>query len=167
LPEGWVIYTKDHPSQWAPRGVNFSSVRYEGYYKRIAKIPKVCVIPIETDTYLLIDRSQMVVSVTGTAVWEALFRGRPGLIFGYPWYQNCPLILRAQDVESCRNAIDLVLRGFKPNKQRVINFLKSLEEATVHGYFDFGYGKNISKINDRESADNFKNIILNEINTVN
>ena len=74
IPAGWVIYVKEHPTQWLFTGLNFTNSRYQGYYKKIAKIKNVALIPIEVDTYTLISRSQAVASVTGTAVWEAALK---------------------------------------------------------------------------------------------
>jgi len=162
LPEDWVVFVKEHPVQWFHFGVNFTSSKYRNYYKKIAEIPNVNVVPIETDTYQLINKSQAVATITGTAIWEAFFREKPAMFFGYPWYQDCPCIFRVNDIESCRLALTQIIQGYKPSKQEVINFLKSLEEATVQGYFE-EYGKRGSKLSLKESTQNFVRIILEEI----
>ena len=46
LPRGWRVLVKEHPSQWLLRGgINYTSVRYPGYYRHLAKIANVVVLP--------------------------------------------------------------------------------------------------------------------------
>src|SRR3989338_4564841 len=129
LHEGWLIYVKEHPTQFLMRGINYSSSRFEGYYERIARIKNVYLVPAETNSYELINKSKLVASVTGTAVWEAALRLKPAMIFGHPWYQNFPFLFRVNSVESCKESFAKILKGFSISPQAGINFLKSLEEA--------------------------------------
>ena len=80
LPPGLHLYVKEHPSiftgdcQW--------DERLPFWYRRIAQIPGVRLLPIETDPYPLIDRSDCVATVAGTIGGEALIRGKPVVAFG-------------------------------------------------------------------------------------
>lgn len=138
LPDNWVVYVKEHPGQWheAAEGLNYSSSRYVGYYKRIAAIKNVYLIPVQTDTYKLIDKSRAVVVTAGTAGWEAILRSKPAIIFGYPWYKDCPCLFRVDDVKSCKNALKKIKDGFKVEQQEVINYLYSFDRSTTYGYSD-------------------------------
>src|SRR3990167_10389371 len=95
LPEGWTLVIKEHPSQWWLRGkTRYSSARYRGYYQRLAKIPRVRLVPIRASSFELTKRSKTVATITGTAGWEALARGKMPLVFGYPWYRDCGGVFR-------------------------------------------------------------------------
>lgn len=134
LPKGWELYVKEHPSQWWLRTkTRYSSARYPGYYERIASIPKTRVIPIETDSHMLINHARAVATVTGTAGWEAALRGKRSLVFGYPWYLPCPLITRVRSVKDCRAALQTANETQDIN-QETLRFLKSLEEASLPAY---------------------------------
>ena len=135
LPSGWELYVKEHPSQWWLRGkAKFSSARYSGYYRRIAAIPHVRLIPTHTDSHTLIERSQTVATITGTAGWEALFRLKKPLIFGYPWYLAAPQLRRVRSVEDCRKAFAEIQREPHTKPEALLTLLKSLEESSILAY---------------------------------
>jgi len=166
LPLGWIIYVKEHPIQWIRRGVCFTWYRYQGYYKKIDKLKNVQVIPVKTDTYALINKSQAVVTVTGTPAWEAILRGKPAIIFGYSWYRDCSEIFKVEDVKSCRKALKKIANGFIVNQQQIINYLKSFDNATIHGWVDPIYEK-MSKLTKQESLNNIIQKILLEMEKIN
>lgn len=163
LPKNWVIYVKEHPSQWWLRGgIIYSSSRYPGYYQRLAQIKNTYLIPIETNTYTLINRSQAVAVATGTAGWEAILRSKPALVFGYPWYRDCPSIFRIRNAETYKVALKKITDGYQIDQQEIINYLKSFDEATFHGYIESFIEKN-SQLNKQESMNNITQTILAEI----
>ncbi|OGZ33185.1 MAG: hypothetical protein A2V69_01505 [Candidatus Portnoybacteria bacterium RBG_13_40_8] len=162
LPPGWIIYVKEHPIQWIRRGIRFFYYRYQGYYKKIAELKNVQVIPVEINTYTLINKSQAVATVTGTAAWEAILRSKPSLVFGYPWYRDCSEIFKVKDVESCKNAFKKIASGFVVNQQKIINYLKCFDNATIHGYICPDLEKT-SKLTKQESLNNILQGILLEI----
>jgi len=162
LPPNWIIYVKEHPVQWLHRGFNFSCARYQGYYKKIAKIKNVKLIPIETDTYVLIKKSQIVATVTGIAAWESVLRLKPAIIFGYAWFRDCHGIFKVNDVESCKKTIKEITNGFAISKQQIINYLKCLDDATIHAYFDPDLKDN-SKLTEKENMNNIIQKIIFEI----
>ena len=135
LPKDWIIYAKEHPLQWARIGINYSSSRYRGYYERIAKIQNVQLIPVNTNSYVLMEKAQAVVTVAGSPGWEAILHSKPAIVFGYPWYKDCPGIFKVNDVASCSTALAKIAGDFRVEQRHVINYLKSLDNATIHGYF--------------------------------
>ena len=163
LPDGWIAYVTEHPVQWWRRGINYTPYRPRGFYKKIANLGNVVLVPIETNNYELTDHAQAVVTVTGTPGWEAVVKGKPAVIFGYPWYMDCPSVLRASDVESCRAALRKVASGeFQISQQDVINYLKSLDDASYHIYIDDPEEK-ISQYAKQERSNNMIQAILAEL----
>lgn len=163
LPEDWIIYVKEHPSQWIFKSkANYSSCRYRGYYEKIARLKNVFLIPINTDTYSLINKSRAVATVTGTAGWEALLRLKPTIIFGHPWYQDCPCLFKVNDVESCKEAFKKIADNFRIEEQKVINYLKSFDEATIHGYFEEIDAPD-SELTKEENRHSLRQVILAEL----
>ena len=162
LPEGWEVYVKEHPVEWDVRGLNYTAYRYPGYYKRIATVKNVKIVPIDTNTFSLVRESKAVASVTGTPVWEAIVRLKPGIIFGHPWYQNCPSIFRVDSVDSARMAFEKITNGYRVESWRVINFLKCLEESAIKYYFDSAE-KVKPHLSLKESAECSMKAILEEI----
>lgn len=136
LPEGWMIYVKEHPYQWLPRGLTYFSYRYAGYYKKIAALKNVKLIPVETDSFELIRNCVAVANVTGSSAIEAVFRLKPALIFGYEWYQNCPGIFQVNGPEDCCRALEQIKNGAAPTEAQLINYLVLLDRCTLLGVID-------------------------------
>jgi hypothetical protein len=80
LPDDTRLYVKEHPAiftadcHWKER--------LAFWYRLIAQVRKVQLVPIESDPYELIDRSFCVATIAGTIAGEALIRGKPVVIFG-------------------------------------------------------------------------------------
>lgn len=135
LPEGWELYIKEHPSQWRLRGkLRYSSARYRGYYGRIAGIKGVRLVPIETDSFSLTEKAQAVAVITGTVGWEALLSGKRPLVFGRPWFRDCPGVFLVDSVESCTEAIAEIEGGATAAEDGVLRFLKAIEEVSIRAY---------------------------------
>src|SRR3989344_7119914 len=132
LPRGWEIWVKEHPTQWMLRSTRFSSVRYPGYYHRLANIPNVRVVPINTDTFTLTEKASAVAVTTGTAGWEALLRGKRPLVFGIPWWRDCHGAYRVDSVESCKRSLEGIQNGARADKQDILRFLVALDKVCVH-----------------------------------
>lgn len=166
IPKDWVIYVKESPLQWTlPRS---HAGRFTGYTKDIVQRNNVCVVPQKTWTFDLIKNSQAVASVSGTAALEAIFRGKIGLIFGYTWFMYCDGIFRVHDVRSAKSAIQKIINGATPDKQKILNFFKSFDEATFRGYQDHrfrdGDDLNITFIkNDKENEKSITEAIYKEL----
>lgn len=156
LPKDWVLYVKEHLPQWRLGDYRSHLGRYEKYYEKIAKIKNTYLIPPTISTFDLIEKSQAVATVTGTAGWEAVLRSKPAIIFGYPWYKNCAGVFSVDDVESCKRAFDKIANGYKPTPPQIINFLAILEKNSIEAYyqykhsqlFDISYEENIRRLAD-------------------
>ncbi len=162
LPKDWLIYVKEHPAQWMAFGLNYTDYRYPGYYRQIAQIKNVQLVPIKADSFSLIKQSRAVATVTGTAGWEAVLRRKPALVFGRAWYNDCPGVFKVKSAESCRAAIKEIESGYQPDNQSVINYLKCLELASIRGLVDEWTGINV-KLTKQEGIDNILTIINKEL----
>ena len=164
LPQGWIAYVKEHPTQWWKQGRGYSPFRYRGYYEKIASIPNVFLVPVATDSYELINNAQAVATVTGTPAWEAILRRKPAVIFGYSWYRDCPFVFKADDAASCRLAFDTIKNGFRIKEPDVINFLKNLDEATIPCYVDDPRKSIASDLSAEQQLNNLAQAIILELN---
>ncbi|OJI07355.1 hypothetical protein BK004_01320 [bacterium CG10_46_32] len=131
LPEGWVLYIKEHAPQWYPKSIEAYQYRYQGYYERIACMKNTMLIPVTTSTFDLIERAQAIATVTGTAGWESLIRSKPVLLFGYIWYMYCDGVFQVQDATSCARAFEEICTGYRVESQKVINFLAALDLVSL------------------------------------
>ena len=162
MPKDWLIYVKEHPSQWINFGLNYTDYRYSGYYRQISQIDKVRIIPVNADSVSFIKQSQAVATVTGTAGWEAILRNKPALVFGSAWYRDCPGVFKVNGVETCRLAIKEITNGYQLNHQSLVNYLKVIEAVSIHGFVENNFNRN-KKITEQECADNILRVIINEL----
>lgn len=165
LPDGWVIYVKEHPLQWHPRGTNFTSYRYRGFYEQIAKIKNVFIVPTEVSGYELTRKSQVIATVTGSLGWDGILRNKPAIIFGYAWYRECLGVFKVTDVVSCSEAFRKILQNNAVKQEDVVKYLFSLDRASVRGYMEHCYYSN-SKISPQENKENFLAAFLKEIEKI-
>lgn len=89
IPDTTHIFVKEHPSQFSSR-LQGERGRPLGYYFDLCTIENVRLVPIETNSFDLIDNSEAVATITGTAGWEGLLRGKQALVFGNAWYRSAP-----------------------------------------------------------------------------
>ncbi len=162
LPDGWLVYVKEHPVLWLLHGLKFYDFRFRGYYETIAKIKNVKLIPVDTDSFQLIRHSQAVATGAGSVGWEAILRSKPVLVFGYPWYQQCEGAFKIADSDTCKEALSRIENGFKVSQQRVINFLACLSKVCTETYFE-AYAKGISKIGREQNIRNLVQAIETEL----
>ena len=136
IPDDWVIYVKENPSQLLTRVAHGERGRYAYYYDDLANINKVTIVSLTTDTFQLIDNSQAVATLTGTSGWEAILRGKRALCFGYTWYTECAGAIKVTDLHSCRQAI-VSLRDAEPISDHEIHcFFSALDKHSFRGFLN-------------------------------
>lgn len=111
LPEGWKIYIKEHPRQFSRAILKFSLARDRDFYEKLSKDKRVVFMDLEIDSKTLIKSSKCIATISGTAGWEAITQGTPCLIFGSPWYKECPEVVKAKNANSCRHFFKKLEQG--------------------------------------------------------
>jgi hypothetical protein len=128
VPDGWLLYVKEHPSQfertWAHRA---QSARESYYYDDMARLENVRLIPTSYSSYDLLDNAIAVATVTGSVGWQAVNRSKPTLVFGNPWYLGCEGVFSIRDLEGCLGALERIMGGYQVDDQRVRQFAAALE----------------------------------------
>ncbi len=140
VPDGWRIYVKEHSSQWHIKLCGESG-RSTDFYNRIVSLPNVQLIPITSSNFDLIDNAKTVVTITGTAGWEAVVRGKPVLIFGHAWYKFCEGVFFIQSEKDCREAFAKIQSGFTIDKELVHLFLAIVQRIGVNAYVEPAFAK--------------------------
>ncbi len=128
-PAGVLLYVKEHPVQrkkgFACRSIDF--------YRQLLAMSNVRLIEHAADTFILREHCQAVATATGTAGFEAIFRGKPVLMFGHRFYQYAPGVFSIRTIEDCREAMQAIFTDGKiPEQHYVRLFLKSMEEKCIH-----------------------------------
>lgn len=130
LPSDVYIYVKENPKQ-----THIS--RTAEFVEKLAALPRVKLVASDVDTYRLLNNSIAVASITGTAIWEGLFKAKPAIMFGNFIYEHAPGVFRVVTNEDCAAAIDRILNHCPaPTHKELKIFVKAMEEVCVHGFFD-------------------------------
>lgn len=162
LPPDWLIYVKEHPWQWLISGINYTNFRHKGYYGLIARLKNVRLVPSENDPIRLIEKAQVVATISGTGGWEGLLRLKPALVFGYPWYRDCPGVFNVMNVDTCKKALQAIVSGFQVKCQDVTNFLYSIDQVSTRGYLE-GLYREQAHLSKEENVANITNALINGI----
>ncbi|MFC2116179.1 hypothetical protein ACFLTU_06870 [Bacteroidota bacterium] len=133
VPSDFMIYVKENPLQ-----NTFN--RSKKFYREISGMRNVEFVNLKTDTFGLINNSVAVATASGTAGWEALFRGKPVMIFGNIYYEYASGVFKCGSVMDCKNAIDKILRmENQPDLRSLKLYLKAMESVTSPGYYSHVY----------------------------
>ena len=127
MPAGWRLYVKEHVAALLSHS-HFERGRRPEYYHDLAAIPAVTLVAPETNSFALIDNARAVATISGSAGWEAVLRGKPALLFGYGWYKGCEGVFDAHTTEQVAAALNAIDQGYVVDAGKVRLYLKVLEE---------------------------------------
>lgn len=140
LPKGWRLYVKEHPTQfYSGRAFRAQSTRDEAFYTDITSLEQVSLVPMSESPVALIDSAQAVAAVGGTTGWQAINRGKPVFVSGYPWYLGCEGVFHVQTQASCQETFDKIVAGYTVDRTKLRLFLQALEKTSVVAYIDPTY----------------------------
>ena len=121
LPAGWKLYVKEHQAMLGERDLSF--------YRKAAEIANVRVVQINyyKDPKPWILKAQGIVTITGTAAYEAALLGKRSIIFGDVPFSLIDGVMRIRSFEDLPAAI----RSFGPvdNIHSAASYLKAVKDA--------------------------------------
>ncbi len=104
LDSNQYIFVKEAPGQF--RWHRGSSARYTWIYEEMASMHNVHLLPMDTNPFTLIDNSECVFCITGTAGWESIVRGKPVIAMGsLYYYKGFDGVYQAETTEDIRNTL--------------------------------------------------------------
>jgi hypothetical protein len=118
IPVNYKLYVKDNPNMWGWREYT--------YYKRLQKIPNVRLIDPMIDSHKLIQESDLVTTITGTAGLEATIYKTPVLTFGNVHYNELDMIYEAEDPKKYSDIILRCLRSHEHNEDELVKYLTAI-----------------------------------------
>lgn len=136
LPVGYQLYIKEHPAMFG--------YRPRAFYKELKKIPNVRLIHPNVRSYPLIERTQLVVTITSTVGWEALMFKKPVITFGDALFNVLPMIKQCRTPEELPHLVKKQLDNFVHDEDALVNF--------IAGIYQEGVDVDISDIWEKEAA---------------
>jgi len=147
LPDNWYIYYKEHPGTFRLYAKG-SLKRDKYFYEKLATYKNIKILCPEEDSFKLIDNAKAVASIAGTASWEAAVRGKPALSFGNSWYDECDSIFHIESIKDAEHALDLILKGFSPDKKDIEKYLAAIDSISIKDIVHRNFNEQIMKKND-------------------
>jgi hypothetical protein len=131
VPDDITLVVKENPKQTG-------LYRDRGIYRHLSRLRNVVLVPLEQNTFDLIANCEAVVTATGVVGWEALFRGKPAICFGYPFYRGARGVELVSSTEEVRTAIDKLVASEwdYPSLASARYFLQRLDRAAIYGNLD-------------------------------
>ena len=113
LPADTVLYVKEHYTNLGHRDPHF--------FKELQKYPNVVVIGPWESSRKLMEKAVAVVTLTGTAGWEAMLLRKPVLISGNIFFENAPGVIKVPDIFD--HYLEAMRRWQRPERKDVIQYL--------------------------------------------
>ena len=132
LPSDWLIYVKEHRSQFYAHTEGHTS-RIKAMYSDLARFPNVRLLPLDTDPFESIRHARAVATITGTTGWEGMVLGKPVIIFGLAWYEKYKGVLKITDEETASGLAEFV-EQFELDEKALLAYLNAFAEKSVRAY---------------------------------
>jgi len=131
LPENVMLYVKEHPSMFT----NNFDTRYRNneFYSDISKLKNVQLVPLDSDTFEIIDNSEAIVTITGTVGVQALIRGKAVICFGVASYRGLKNVYEVSIDSDIQVVISEVLRANALKSDELKDRFLSVIEQSVSG----------------------------------
>ncbi len=157
VPKGWKIFVKEHPSQFSSR-LEGERGRTKHFYKDLLKFENVHFASLSVSSFDLIDASQAVAVVTGTAALESIIRAKPALLFGNVWFQDCEGVFMCKTSKDVKKAI-LNLECHAIEEKNIFAFFNALQVYSLPAYLNPG-NKPYAQLSVDENVSNLTALLL-------
>lgn len=118
LPLGFKLYVKEHPAM--------VGYRPRSYYRELKKIPNVKIINPQTKSFELIKNCRLIMTVTSTVGWEALFLKKPVVTLGDVFYNKLSMVKCCKTIEQLPYTVKEQLENFHFNEDELVNYLSAM-----------------------------------------
>lgn len=128
LPIDRWLYVKEHPSM-------LSGIRPLGFYRALKALPRVRLVSQRVSSYEIIPKAEAVLTVTGTAGWEALMHRKPVVLFGHAFYEEFEEgVIKVDSIETLPMALRNLRHMTIPEKA-IQAYMAAVLEKAPEGIF--------------------------------
>lgn len=124
LPDGWMLYVKEHPMQADINNKenepvymdSISKFRNKYFYETIVNNKKIKLIDINTNSQHIMSSAKAVATINGTIALEAADYKLPVMLFGAnsTVLRYCEDYINIESGKSCKEALEKIEAGFRP-----------------------------------------------------
>lgn len=133
LPPGHLLYVKDHPHDIGYRDA--------ADYRRLNAVPNIRLLPANVPGKQVIRHAFGVVTITGTAGFEAMLMRKPVVAFGGTFYTGYPGVRRLAHVRDLRATLDGLTPDSLPDDEALLDYLEAYFASIHPGMISFFAGR--------------------------
>ena len=157
--DNWIIVVKENILQRSYQRKDF-------FFRRLKNLKNVYFVDSKINSKHIIDKADVVATISGTAGFEALLKSKKCMVFGNSWYKSCHGVLVMNSSVSDEEINNFL--NVKIDKSKTINDLKSLISSCDQGVVDFDFKNLVENFdngkNCHQVAINIKNFINENFN---
>lgn len=162
LPSNYLVYVKEHPTQFMYNNEGHTS-RMADLYDDLVKNKRVKLIPTTIDTFELIEHSKGVGTVCGTVGWESIVHKKPVVLFGVSWYENYSKgVLRIKSEENVKQ-IQSFIENYQYDEHSLKAYLAAVSKNTSVAYYFKQYGKDNLNMSEQDCIDNIVTSVIRKL----
>ncbi|MFD2520280.1 hypothetical protein [Emticicia soli] len=126
LPPNWKLVVKEHSNAIGDRDVKF--------YKELTQFPNIILANANLDSYELIKKSKLVVSISGTIAYESALMGYPSIVLSPVFFRrlNYCKHISLSEIENITNIEDLISE-IKNSEDNRLEFCKYIMKNSFNG----------------------------------
>ena len=133
LPPGHLLYVKDHPHDLGYRDA--------ADYRRLNAVPNIRLLPAAVPGKQVIRHAFGVITITGTAGFEAMLMRKPVVTFGRSFYTDYPGVRHLDHVRDLRATLDGLTANSLPGDEALLDFLEAYMASINPGMVSFFAGR--------------------------
>jgi len=127
LPFDFTLLVKEHP--------NFLGMKPIRFFRQLRRIPNVTLIRHDVPTFDLYDRVDLVLTVSGTAAYEAGMLGVPAVTFSPMYFGGLSSVAHCPDIRELTGVIEDLLDKFERDYDADCRFMETLLRYSHDAYW--------------------------------
>jgi len=149
IPIDTVLYVKEHPTQ---KDKFWRSVED---YKKIINIPNVRLLHPSVNSLELIEKSEGIISISGSTGFEALFYKKPVIIFGDEHYENLPMVTKIKNMNKLAQEIKTALTEYRFDEDELNIFMEVFNKQSLKVHYSDIMKEGVSLSAIQRNGENF------------
>lgn len=133
LPPGHLLYVKDHPHDIGYRDA--------ADYRRLNAVPNIRLLDASVPSKRVIRHAYGVVTITGTAGFEAMLMRKPVVAFGTTFYTGYKGVRRLDHIRDLRGTLHVLTPDSLPDDEALLDFLEAYFASIHPGMISFFAGR--------------------------
>lgn len=127
LPFDMTLVVKEHP--------NFLGMKSRAFFRELRTIPNIRILHHLVSSYDIYQRSDLVLTISGTSAYEAGLLGIPAVTFAPMYFGGLSSIRFCASPVELATVLDNLLTGFRRDFDADVGFMENLVRSSFDGYW--------------------------------